>query len=135
MRRIVYCPSELNIAVAEEIAKQSGLSIQVGDSQATETMLFDRTVAQIIDVPTEHEMTFLHAYLLGECAWVNIVSDWNDFLINDVSLNINNKITIYPQIKEKHYVRFIYNPEKRGVYKFKAICADKKIFDGEISVM
>jgi hypothetical protein len=135
MRRIVYCPDYKFINNAEVIAKESGLSIQIGESPATKKLKFDRRFPQIIDVPTEREINFLHSYMLGECIWINVISDWNNFLLSDVYVDIPNEKIISPHIKEKHYVRFIHNISKKGIHKFNVMCDKEKIFDGEISIV
>jgi hypothetical protein len=51
MDRIVYCPSEAQIDDAIKIAEEWALPIQIGDSQKTESLDFDRGKASVVMVP------------------------------------------------------------------------------------
>jgi hypothetical protein len=51
MDRVVFCPSMENIEEAELIAKEWSLPIQVGDSERTTGMEFDRDKVSVILIP------------------------------------------------------------------------------------
>jgi len=51
MDRIVYCPSEKEIDEAMKIAEQWALPIQIGDSEKTKSLEFDRTKSGVVMVP------------------------------------------------------------------------------------
>jgi hypothetical protein len=51
MDRVVFCPSMESIEEAELIAKEWSLPIQVGDSERTKGMEFDRNKVSVILIP------------------------------------------------------------------------------------
>jgi hypothetical protein len=53
MERICYSPSEDELSDAETLAEGWGVSIQVGESQRTAALDFDRDLVQILQIPTE----------------------------------------------------------------------------------
>lgn len=52
MERICYCASEENIEEAEELSAPWGIPIQIGDSDKTKVLEFDRSLTQILQIPT-----------------------------------------------------------------------------------
>ena len=63
MDRICYCASEEELEKAEEMAEPWGIPIQVGDSDKTKVLEFDRSVTQIIQIPTRQYLWLSSANL------------------------------------------------------------------------
>ena len=57
MDRICYCASEEELEEAEELSAPWGIPIQIGDSEKTKVLEFDRSQTQILQIPTRQ---YLH---------------------------------------------------------------------------
>lgn len=75
MDRICYCPSEEEIEKAEELAEPWGIPIQVGDSEKTSVLEFDRSLTQILQVPTRQYLHLSSANLRVNNALLVIYKD------------------------------------------------------------
>jgi hypothetical protein len=53
MERLCYSPTEDKLAEAEKLAEEWGITVQIGDSQRTEALDFDRDLVQVLQIPTE----------------------------------------------------------------------------------
>ena len=57
MERICYCASKEELQAAEELAEPWGIPIQIGDTEQTNLLAFDRATTQILQIPTKQ---YLH---------------------------------------------------------------------------
>jgi len=56
MERLCYSPTEEKLAEAEVLAEQWGIAVQIGDSQRTAGLDFDRDLVQVLQIPTEQHL-------------------------------------------------------------------------------
>ena len=107
MERRVYCPSQVDLAQAELLAKSCKLPILIGDSESTQNLSFDRSQVQIIQIPIFNYFIFNDFNIkLGFHQNFIYVNEFFE-LINNVSLFINDD-EIKPAYQEKHKIKFSY---------------------------
>lgn len=139
MRRVIYCPEDIDSSAAESMARDFGLPLQVGDCQSSSFLEFDRSTIQVLTIPTDHGISFLEKALPGEMIWINVISDMFDFLHTKPCLVIKliNKNVFYvdPQIAEQHYCRFLYMPQSPGSYEFDILLSENIIFSGLFDIV
>lgn len=139
MRRVIYCPEDVDYSAAESMASDFGLPLQIGDCQSSSSLEFDRSTIQVLTIPTDHGISFLEKALPGEMIWINVISDMFDFLHTQPCLIIKlinkNVLHINPQITEQHYCRFLYMPHSLGSYNFDIISSGSIIFSGSFDIV
>lgn len=119
MERIIYCPSEVNIDEASNLAKNTRLPIQIGESPKTNKIIFDRTKIQVLEIP-EIEELFSFGNIEQNFHQCIIYINENYILKNNTKLFINEKLI--PSIfEERHRIKYIYFCKEIGVYNAKII--------------
>jgi hypothetical protein len=112
MRRVVYCPSEVMLEDASELAKQNGLPINIGIFEGIKNIEFDPNKVQVLEVPEHKFVVFLQNVKNNYHQNINY---YNDYVKFDklITLSINNK-NYYPILIEKHKIKFIINELEIG---------------------
>lgn len=87
MERIVYCPSADQQEEAEAIAVEWNLPIQIGESGATSNLEFDRSVVQVVNIPTIQHLFVSHKiFKAGKTLRVEYIDEFDD--VSNVVLRI-----------------------------------------------
>ena len=94
MDRVVYCPSMDNIKEAEVIAKEWSLPIQIGESERTIGMEFDRTKVSVVLIPIYSGfLPFPPIIKPNKSFSFNYIDDFVDCSKLDFFLSIDNSVT------------------------------------------
>lgn len=125
MERIIYCPSPKLVDEASLISKDTLLPVQVGDSNNTKDLIFDRKKVQVLEVPgVEDFFSFgsVKQYFHQCIIYVN------EFLVlkNKIQLRINNQI-VKSNFEEKHRVKYSYFCDNLGLNTGKLYYENKVI--------
>lgn len=115
MRRYVYCPSDVDIASAEELAIKTGLPILIGDSEESADVNFNRYTVSVIKIPEKKELSMLYEDVpVGFHQSIRYVNEYKA-LKNNTKLFINNEL-IEPLYEEKHIARYNFLCKNSGDY-------------------
>lgn len=138
MRRVLYVPNEQDVERAEQLAKSTKLPIQIGDSESTIGINFDRKEIQIVSIPLVRDISchdLVHSQISFYC---DIVDEWVNFLDSDIYILISNaekeEIT-RPKLKEVNYVRFCPRINTLGSHSLKVILNSEIYYEKDISVI
>jgi len=90
MERVIYSPSEDELEEAQSIAESNGLLIQVGDSEATKNMDFDRSKVQIISIPSVQELRLSNTFFkLGQLLRVEYIDEFDS--VNGLEMRLRHE--------------------------------------------
>lgn len=92
MQRVVYCPSEENLEEAQILAKSGNIPIQIGDSQKTQDLEFDRNSVSILLIPAIFNLTFNNKVKLGVATRISLYDEWNSYTGKDVSMLVRSDV-------------------------------------------
>ena len=125
MDRVVYCPSIKKIEEATKISQETQLPIQIGDSEKTKDLIFDKKVVQVLEIPQINEL-----FSFGEVQqfFHQCVIYVDEFLVlkNNTKLIINQEL-VKPNFEEKHRVKYSYYCVNPGVNSATIYHKDKVI--------
>ena len=114
MRRILYCPNESMLEEASAISKVNSLQIQVGDSESTSDLEFDRELVSVVEIP---EFNYLEYKKNIEKGLHQVFVYKNDFIAIDNTITVTfDSEEIAPFITEKHYAKFVFPCNKSGEF-------------------
>lgn len=124
MKRVIYCPTSKEVEEANELSLLTRLQIQIGDSEKTKNLSFDREKIQVVEIPEINELFSLpviNQYFHQTILYIN------EFLVlkNNIQLKIDKQL-IDPVFQEKHRVKYSYFCEDHGV-KYGTIYVDNKL--------
>jgi hypothetical protein len=123
MRRIIFCPNEDFVDEATELSKRTLLQIQIGESQTTENINFNREIVSVVSIPSKNQVVYKSSV---ENSFHQIVNYHNDFILFDDSVHIKSmNNSIYPIVLEKHYARFAYVCNSHGRNSFDIVFNDR----------
>lgn len=118
MIRVLYVPkteeitAEIN-ARADELA----LSILHGESALSRYVDFDRSVVQVISLPSEKMCLYAREVVTGLHQVVEVTNDFTD-LRDNVVFVLNGSTRIEPTILEKHFARYVIQTRGLGFQVF-----------------
>ena len=113
MKRIIYCPDNQSLEIATVLAGRICLPINIGDSEMTSNLLFDRTKVQIVSVPEYNYVEYKKDASFGFHHSIVYVND-SIMFTKDIRLVIDNEQykTIYI---EKNKIKFSILENKYGL--------------------
>lgn len=128
MQRVFYVPSNMEIdnTISEE-AGSLGLPILHGESALSRFVEFNRSIPQIISVPSERLCLYQPKVPFPLHQNIEVTNDFVDMRDNVVFVLNGSKI-IEPLILEKHYARYAIETVGLGVQVF-------DIFDKSMQVI
>ncbi len=113
MRRIIFCPTEVDIPEASILAKDNNLPINIGLFEGIENLNFDKSKVQILEVP-ENNYTLYNENAKNNFHQVIIYE--NDFILFNKSISLKiDEIEYKPMLCEKHKVRFLIFEKTNGI--------------------
>lgn len=87
MEKVVFCPDRESVKEAEALASESGLMVQVGDSEATKNLSFDRTQIQVLKIPVNQQLIVSKTFFrLGQMLRVEYIDEFDS--VENVKLRI-----------------------------------------------
>ena len=118
MQRVIYCPSEENLEEAQILAKTGNIPIQIGDSQKTQDLEFDRNSVSILLIPAIFSLTFNNKIKLGVATRISLYDEWNSYTGKDVSMVVRSDV-----FDTRHTERPLYTEINSAVFvvRFKEI--------------
>ncbi len=118
MQRVIYCPSEENLEEAQILAKTGNIPIQIGDSQKTQDLEFDRNSVSILLIPAIFSLTFNNKVKLGVATRISLYDEWNSYTGKDVSMVVRSDV-----FDTRHTERPVYTEINSAVFvaRFKEI--------------
>lgn len=118
MQRVIYCPSEENLEEAQILAKTGNIPIQIGDSQKTQDLEFDRNSVSILLIPAIFSLTFNNKVKLGVATRISLYDEWNSYTGKDVSMVVRSDV-----FDTRHTERPLYTEINSAVFvvRFKEI--------------
>ena len=118
MQRVIYCPSEENLEEAQILAKTGNIPIQIGDSQKTQDLEFDRNSVSILLIPAIFSLTFNNKVKLGVATRISLYDEWNSYTGKDVSMVVGSDV-----FDTRHTERPLYTEINSAVFvvRFKEI--------------
>jgi hypothetical protein len=137
MDRIVYCQSEEQLKEAEELAKEWSLPIQIGDSERTKSIEFDRSKPCVVVVPVNN------GFMMNMPDIVNhafpIVFDYlNDFEIIDncelVVTKGDKECACSSFLRDKHSLIGSFTPEESGEFLIQVLKGGKLLDSALVSI-
>ncbi len=144
MDRICYCPSEEEIKQAEELAEPWGIPIQIGDSEKTSVLEFDRSLTQILQVPTRQYLHLSSANLrVNTALLVNYKDEFNGtkgcWVEIHLMTNVPHKGNVFEKIQAtptaNEYTRnFRIRPRYIGDYELRIVDKDGVIATDNFTV-
>ena len=85
MERLCYSPTEDELPEAEVLAEPWGVAVQIGDSQRTSELDFDRDLVQILQIPTEQYLSVTERKVrVNQCVALKYVDEFSN--VNGVRL-------------------------------------------------
>lgn len=117
MDRIVYCPSRAEIDEAMKIAEEWALPIQIGDSEKTKSLDFDRTKSGVVMVPISNgfminiDEEVNHSFPIP-FDYLNDFEDVTDFILKVTK--DGNECTSSSFLRDKHSIIGSFIPEESG---------------------
>ncbi len=113
MERVIYCPSIDLMEEATSLCKETLLPLQIGDSNHTKDLIFDRDKIQVVEVPGVEDF-----FSFGQVKqyFHQCIIYVNEFFVlkNKIILKINDEI-IKASFEEKHRVKYSYLCTKIGL--------------------
>jgi hypothetical protein len=118
LQRVIYCPSEENLEEAQILAKTGNIPIQIGDSQKTQDLEFDRNSVSILLIPAIFSLTFNNKVKLGVATRISLYDEWNSYTGKDVSMVVRSDV-----FDTRHTERPVYTEINSAVFvaRFKEI--------------
>jgi hypothetical protein len=118
LQRVIYCPSEENLEEAQILAKTGNIPIQIGDSQKTQDLEFDRNSVSILLIPAIFSLTFNNKIKLGVATRISLYDEWNSYTGKDVSMVVRSDV-----FDTRHTERPLYTEINSAVFvvRFKEI--------------
>jgi hypothetical protein len=118
LQRVIYCPSEENLEEAQILAKTGNIPIQIGDSQKTQDLEFDRNSVSILLIPAIFSLTFNNKVKLGVATRISLYDEWNSYTGKDVSMVVRSDV-----FDTRHTERPLYTEINSAVFvvRFKEI--------------
>lgn len=96
MERVIYVASDEDLTEANDLASNTGLPIQVGDSELTSDLAFDRKTTQILNIPTVQDLIVSRNFFrLGQILRVEYVDEF------DSVENVRMRLTHYSGVAEE----------------------------------
>jgi hypothetical protein len=116
MKRYVYCPSDNELEEAVIFAKKIDLPVLIGDSQGTESLIFDRSSVQILQVP-ENKFFNIRKEIVKK-NFHQFIHYKNEYerIKGNVRLEING-VAVHALYEEIHSARFNFLCEHSGDYE------------------
>jgi hypothetical protein len=132
VRRMLYCPNEDMLEEAKNISKLNFMQIQIGESEATSDLDFDRSSVCVVEIPESRFVEYKRNVTLG---LHQIFNYHNDFFVIDSSLTvlIDGK-KINPLMAEKHYAKFIFTCIEAGTFTAEILLNEEILESVEFSV-
>ena len=129
---MLYCPSEDMLEEATNISKSNSLQIQVGESEATSDLDFDRGSICVVKIPELRFVEYRKNVTLGFHQMFNY---HNDFFVMDSSVSVSvEDRKIQPIMTEKHYAKFIFICDKPGNFTAKILLNEEILESVEFDV-
>ena len=140
MQRVVYCPTEDNLEEAQIIAKSGSMPIQIGDSQKTQNLEFDRTSVSILLIPSIFTLTFKNKVKVGIATRISLYDEWNSYTGTDISMAVKSDVfgtthTEQPLYTEINSVVFIARFKEIGSNTFTILNNSLIVASETISVL
>ena len=140
MDRVVFCPSMEMIEEAESIAKEWSLPIQVGDSDRTTSMEFDRSKVSVLSVPVVRgfspfpkiikpsmSVSFHYYDDFVDCSKLNFILSMNNLLLGKTfPMNVVNH--------DLHHCSLPAFFESEGYYSISVFLESEKIAEISFAV-
>jgi len=120
MERVIYVPSEEDLTEANNLALNTGLPIQVGDSELTSDLSFNRDETQILEIPTVQELIVSRNFFrLGQILRVEYVDEYDS--VANVKMRLTHESGVSEEFKGDGYfedssVVFKVRPKSIGKY-------------------
>jgi len=136
MDRVVYCPTENELAEAEALAGEWLLPIQIGDSPRTEKIDFNRKEVMVVTVPVD--VGFVPAYFSVGVSSPFTIMYLNDFMdCSSMSFQVvseNNSSTVRAVRHDKHRIGIPLSIEISGDFVLRCLNGDNLLDEMTISV-
>lgn len=142
--RLVYCPSEDMLAEAEQLAKNCGVPIVIGDNAFTSNLDFDRSVVQVVSAPGNDSLGYLPNAIVAMCHEIKFQSAKITDLAEAIciytlysdsdSATAGDELTFAPYMHERSYVRFLNRIPSTGVWGFRINLHGSDLAFGEVTV-
>lgn len=137
MKRVIYCPDESILGEAVELSKKYRVPIQIGDSERTINLEFDRTKTTPLIIP-EFNRIIVSPKFPRKGSLVNI-DVLNDFIgmAEDTNILVSTSdgsvsAPYFPSQFSAHSARFKVRFKEDGLYRLSVI--NKKTVISEISL-
>ena len=130
MDRIVYCQSEEQLKEAEELATEWSLPIQIGDSEKTKSIEFDRSKPCVVVVPVNNGFMM---HIPDEINYsFPVVFDYlNDFeTVENCTLVVTNgdeRCVSSSFLRDKHSLIGSFTPEESGDFLIEVLKGEKLV--------
>jgi hypothetical protein len=114
MERVIYSPTLEDLPEAEELARQTMLPILIGDSLSTESLDFNRSSVQVVEIPRVKEMHVSANYFkFGMHQTVIVFDEFCGENISQYSAVYAGK-KLSPMYMEKHRAKWSFVCDKEG---------------------
>jgi hypothetical protein len=140
LQRVVYCPSEGSLEEAQTVAKSGNIPIQIGDSQKTQDLEFDRNSVSILLIPNNFSLTFNNKVKLGVATRISVYDEWHSYTNTPVSMVVQSDVvgTTYiehPLYTEINSAVFVVRFKEIGNNTFTIMNNDLVIASEKINVI
>jgi len=137
MDRIVYCQSEEQLKEAEKLAAEWSLPIQIGDSEKTKSMEFDRSKPCVVLVPINNGF-IMHIPDEINHAFPIVFDYLNDFeTIEDCKLQVTKGDTACVSssfLRDKHSLIGSFIQEEYGEFLIEVLKGGKLVDSALVSI-
>ena len=134
MDRIVYCQSEEQLKEAEKLATEWSLPIQIGDSERTKSIEFDRTKPCVVVVPVSNGF-MMHIPDEVNYSFPILFDYINDFepIENCALVVTKGDVTCVSSsfLRDKHSLIGSFTPEESGDFLIE-VSRGKKLIDSAV---
>jgi hypothetical protein len=103
LQRVVYCPTEESLEEAQILAKTGNIPIQIGDSQKTQNLEFDRTSISILLIPNIFNLIFKNKVKLGVATRISLYDEWHSYRCSPVSMVVKSDVFGTTHIEQPLY--------------------------------
>lgn len=125
MRRYIYCPNNIFLDKATELAKKINIPILIGDNKESKNLDFDRNSISVIKIPENKSLKLLYDTVpLGFHQSIKYTNEFR-LLKNNTQMLINGMI-VKPLYEELHTIKYNYLCDTIGEHWCTIIVDNKK---------
>jgi hypothetical protein len=132
VRRVIYCPDNSLIDEAIQLSKLNPLPIQVGDSDSTASLPFDKSIISVVSIPEKNNVFFVDTVDAGLHQCIDYENEFID--MGDDMAVVVDEVTYAPVIREKHFCKFIFACNSPGRFTFSIVSGKEELENKEYDV-